>query len=560
MMSQQECPSSAQWRQILEGPMPGSSADAWSEHLERCGRCHAVVEELTRGGRTWLEVAAELCRPASPLPPACQRVLEDARKQAPAAPSPHGGPSCSEGGVTHGFSGSSIWRRPIMTACIHLERMMHRQSLAVRGEAAATYALVKLIPSGAGGAAPPLGLNLALALDVSGSMYEEDGTGVSRLQRIQDAASQALQSLKPSDTLAVVAFAHDALVLLPPTALAEKARIEEVIRTIDRCDVDPGGTAMDEGLSLALREVEQRAGAGTLSQVVVLTDGETTGEQRCRLLAQQAAQKKILLSLMGVGTDWKASLLKDLARISQGKWSYIDEKEKLEAQRVFAEEFQALAATGFKDVEMHLRLMKEVKLTRLRMVVPEIKELTLQEVRERHLMAALGTLQNDQARRYVLDLTVPPRADSKYILAQLEVTYDTGRGQRDSTGLVPLEMEYTAAGHGYVNAEVMKHIDDVRLKDMNDELQRTLESHDQQRAAQLAREIVKQGEQMGEQAVRKTQLARQMLQELSTEGVAARRTQLALEDEARKVEMPLESAVGPGSANKMPPAGQAGAK
>ena len=72
-----------------------------------------------------------------------------------------------------------------MTACIHLERMMHRSSIAVPGESAASYTLLKLIPSGLVGATRPLGLNLALALDVSGSMYEEDGTGVSRLQRFK---------------------------------------------------------------------------------------------------------------------------------------------------------------------------------------------------------------------------------------------------------------------------------------------------------------------------------------------------------------------------------------
>ena len=66
---------------------------------------------------------------------------------------------------------------------IHLERMMYRNSIAVAGESAASYALLKLIPSGGAG---QLGLNLALALDVSGSMYEEDGTGISRLQRVQE--------------------------------------------------------------------------------------------------------------------------------------------------------------------------------------------------------------------------------------------------------------------------------------------------------------------------------------------------------------------------------------
>src|SRR5438034_7747550 len=120
---------------------------------------------------------------------------------------------------------------------IHLERMMYRNSIAVAGESAASYALLKLIPSGGAG---QLGLNLALALDVSGSMYEEDGTGISRLQRVQDAALAALQKLRPTDTLALIGFAHNARVLLPPTPVAEKDRIADVLRRIDTFDIDPG--------------------------------------------------------------------------------------------------------------------------------------------------------------------------------------------------------------------------------------------------------------------------------------------------------------------------------
>ena len=93
---------------------------------------------------------------------------------------------------------------------IHIERMMYRNSIAVPGESAASYALIKLIPAGAG--TKPLPLNLALVLDVSGSMYEEDGTGKSRLSRVQDAAYSALQKLKPEDHLSIVAFAYAARV------------------------------------------------------------------------------------------------------------------------------------------------------------------------------------------------------------------------------------------------------------------------------------------------------------------------------------------------------------
>src|ERR1700736_3319321 len=115
-----------------------------------------------------------------------------------------------------------------MPAKIHLERMMYRSSIAVPGDSTASYALLKLIPSGEG-AGRRLRLNLALVLDVSGSMYEEDGTGVSRLKRIQDAATSAIGKLKADDRLAVVAFAHNSQVVLPSTRLSEKAKIIEHI-------------------------------------------------------------------------------------------------------------------------------------------------------------------------------------------------------------------------------------------------------------------------------------------------------------------------------------------
>jgi len=91
-------------------------------------------------------------------------------------------------------------------AKINVERMMHRNSIAVLGETAASYCLVKLIPTGEAAGGKSLGLNLALVLDVSGSMYEEDGTGIARLKRIQNAAKGAINKLKPTDSLAVVGF------------------------------------------------------------------------------------------------------------------------------------------------------------------------------------------------------------------------------------------------------------------------------------------------------------------------------------------------------------------
>jgi len=425
-----------------------------------------------------------------------------------------------------------------MPARIHIERMMHRNSIAVQGESAASYALVKLIPSGEG-ATRPLGLNLALVLDVSGSMYEEDGTSISRLKRMQQAARAAIQKLKPDDTLAVVAFAHNAQRVLEPTSLANKAAVEDVIQRIDMFDVDPGGTAMDQGMQLGLEAVEKQTSAGRLSQVVVLTDGETSGEEICRKLAQQAALKKIHLTLMGVGTEWNSSLIKDLAKLSDGKWYYIDVNQAQEAERVFVEEFEHLAATGFTNVEMHIRPVKDVRIKRVRQVVPEIKELKLNEPEERHLVASLGTHERDKPTRYILDLSLPKRPDGKYVIAQLEVDYDLGAGWHESTGMVPLEMAYTIAGHGYINAEVAKHIDEVRIFELNNNLQKAIATDNKGEVQRVAEQIAKKGDLMGARAAKKTMLARQVLQEINAGGRVSKKTQLAVDDAARlAAEMP----------------------
>jgi Ca-activated chloride channel family protein len=423
-----------------------------------------------------------------------------------------------------------------MSAKIHIERMMYRSSISVSGESAASYALVKLIPAGEG-ATVAMGLNLALVLDVSGSMYEEDGTGKSRLARIQEAAHAAIQKLNPADTLSIVAFAHDAQVILPATPLSEKATIEEVISRIDRFEVDPGGTSMDQGIALGLGEIEKNmGGAGKLSQMVVLTDGETSGEHMCKQLAQQAAQKKIHFTVMGVGTEWNSSLIKDLARLAEGKWYYIDVNQASEAERIFVEEFEQLAATGFLNVEMQIKPFKDIKIKRVRQVVPEIKELKVTEADGQPLVASLGTLERDKPTRYILDLSLPKRPDGKFAIASLEVTFDPGTGKRESTGPVSLEVTYSSGQQGYVNAEVAKHIDEVQLYEQNKMLQQAIAENKQEEAVRVAKAMEQKGQLMGARAAKKTMLARQVLQEINAGGRVSKKTQLAVDDAARLAE------------------------
>src|SRR5262249_51000161 len=157
----------------------------------------------------------------------------------------------------------------------------------------------------------------------------------------------------------------NAQVILPPTPVAEKAAFLQAIERIDQYDVDQGGTSMDMGISLGLGEVARQVAPGRVCQLVVLTDGETSGEQACRQLAKQAAEQKVRFTVMGVGTEWNSFLIKDLARLGEGKWYYIDVNNAQDAERAFLEEFGSLAQVGFTAVEMHLRPMKDIKVKRV---------------------------------------------------------------------------------------------------------------------------------------------------------------------------------------------------
>ena len=103
-------------------------------------------------------------------------------------------------------------------------------------------------------------------------------------------------------------------------------------------------------------------------------------------------------------------------------------------------------------------------------------------------------------------------------------------------GPVPLEMTYTAAGHGYINAEVAKHIDEVQIFELNNNLQQAIAGSDQKEVQRVAQEIERKGALMGPRAAKKTMLARQVLTELNAGGRVSKKTMLAVDDAARLAE------------------------
>lgn len=161
-----------------------------------------------------------------------------------------------------------------------------------------------------------LALAIAFAIDSSGSMYDNDSTGLRK-----DLAKEFVDKLRDFDLGAVVDFDSDAILLSSFTD--DK---EEIKAAIDRVD-SSGGTDIGAGVELALEQFAPYAqDEGTIKYIVLLTDGEGDYDST---LTQQAADSGIIIYTIGLGHYIDEELLITIAAETGGKYYYADNADEL---------------------------------------------------------------------------------------------------------------------------------------------------------------------------------------------------------------------------------------
>ena len=154
--------------------------------------------------------------------------------------------------------------------------------------------------------------SLMLVLDVSGSMNAQD-LQPTRLGAAQQAAKQLVSGLPSGAQVGVVAFSDQAYVvdpLSPDTTAAQRA--------LDALRAN-GGTAIGDGLNLALDQLAQRPtdaqGERGPAEVVLLSDGESNLGMPPATAAARAAQEGVRVDTIGIGTRGQRVLLDQRARV-----------------------------------------------------------------------------------------------------------------------------------------------------------------------------------------------------------------------------------------------------
>ncbi|MDP4131222.1 MAG: von Willebrand factor type A domain-containing protein [Bacteroidota bacterium] len=190
--------------------------------------------------------------------------------------------------------------------------------------------------------------NLVFLIDVSGSMMEPE-----KLPLVQSSMKLLVDQLREHDKVALVVYAGQAGLVMPPTSGNEKQKIKNAI---DRLEAG-GSTAGGAGIKLAYQTALENFKTGGNNRVILCTDGDfnvgASSDSELEKLIEKESKTGIYLTVLGYGMgNYKDSKMEKLADKGNGNHAYIDNFN--EARKVLVNEFGGTLFTIAKDVKLQV--------------------------------------------------------------------------------------------------------------------------------------------------------------------------------------------------------------
>ena len=325
-----------------------------------------------------------------------------------------------------------------MTESLTLTCTVNTPYLPATGGPRLVYLLLEV---GGGSDTSSLPVNLALVVDVSESMhfrlateaqFEDlarkgllkevlvDGvpawqsSGIPRevltslprkIDRVKDALLTAVEQLRSNDRFALIAFAGQAVTLIPNTSGAEKRRLLDTVDGLAQLQLGDD-TYIGRGMALGFDELERGAGADLAERMLVLTDGFTQDEDVCRTEAARARQAGIPISTMGLGGEFNEELMIPLADQTGGEAYLLEDPDDI--PEAFAHELQRAQAVRYRGLEVKLRPAQGVEVRAAYRVRPAIAPLEALND-DGSYNFSLGDLVAGEEPALLLELIVPSR-------------------------------------------------------------------------------------------------------------------------------------------------------
>lgn len=271
-----------------------------------------------------------------------------------------------------------------------------RESLVRLNETQLIYALLEWKPrqNEAEVISPPL--NLCLVLDISTSMKGEN------INMVKAAAIHLLRSLRQQDIFSIVTFNDRSEVLIPASLHLDPRKMETRVRML----LPSGGTEIFQGLQAGVAEVQKNISAERVNHVVLLTDGQTYGDEEDAFqLAEKCEKQGIGISGLGVGKEWNDDFLDALAAKTGSSSRYIAQPQEI--QEFLEDKFKQLSKIFAENITLNYQIANDVKLSYIFRLQPNTAHLTVEK------SIPLGILLRDEPLRLLLEFRVKPNAVTK---------------------------------------------------------------------------------------------------------------------------------------------------
>jgi Ca-activated chloride channel family protein len=194
--------------------------------------------------------------------------------------------------------------------------------------------------------------NLVFLIDVSGSMMPPE-----RLPLLKSSLKMLVDRLTESDRVSIVTYAGAAGVALQPTSGDRKETILTAIENLSAGGSTNGAAGIQTAYDMAVANFV----AGGVNRVILATDGDfnvgVTNQNDLVRLIEGKARSGVFLSVLGVGQDFKDTLLEKLADKGNGNYAYLDTLN--EARKVLLEQMDATLVTVAKDVKIQVEFNPE---------------------------------------------------------------------------------------------------------------------------------------------------------------------------------------------------------
>ncbi|MCH2044953.1 MAG: von Willebrand factor type A domain-containing protein [Saprospiraceae bacterium] len=194
--------------------------------------------------------------------------------------------------------------------------------------------------------------NLVFLVDVSGSMSSD-------LQLLKKSLRLMVDKLDKEDRVAIAVYAGAAGLVLPSTAVKDKAKI---LNSLDKLS-SGGSTNGGEGIHLAYKVAQENFDKNANNRVILVTDGDfnvgVSSHSALEKLIEEKRKTNVFLTVLGMGySSYGDKTMETLANKGNGVYMQINTQE--DAKKVIEEELYGNLYTIAKDVKIQLEFDDEM--------------------------------------------------------------------------------------------------------------------------------------------------------------------------------------------------------